>query len=119
MRAVVLGAGCNVTQRAFPPELAELATSCAIEAGREVTRDAVLDAFLDRLAAHLGALDDVTRAYRQRLVTLGRSVRVDLGDRVLEGTAVDVDDGGRLELEHAGGARTTVAVGDVVHVRPA
>jgi BirA family transcriptional regulator, biotin operon repressor / biotin---[acetyl-CoA-carboxylase] ligase len=119
VRAVVLGAGCNVAQREFPPELTGLATSCALEAGRDVPRDDVLDAYLDRLAARLDALDDVALAYRDRLATLGRSVRVDLGDRVVEGTAVGIDDGGRLELEHADGARTTVAVGDVVHLRPA
>jgi BirA family biotin operon repressor/biotin-[acetyl-CoA-carboxylase] ligase len=119
VRAVVLGAGCNVAQREFPPELSELATSCALEADRDVTRDDVLDAFLDRLAAHLDALDGVAGAYRARLATLGRVVRVDLGDREVEGTAVGIDDGGRLELEHADGSRTTVAVGDVVHLRPA
>ena len=35
----------------------------------------------------------------------------------LEGTAVDVDDDGRLVVEADDGSRTAVAAGDVVHVR--
>jgi BirA family biotin operon repressor/biotin-[acetyl-CoA-carboxylase] ligase len=116
--AVVLGAGCNVTQRDFPPDLAGLATSCTIEAGRAVERDELLAAFLDRLGEHLDDLDAVTSAYRARLGTLGRAVRVDLGRETVEGTAVAVDDIGRLEVARSDGSRATVAVGDVVHLRP-
>lgn len=120
---VVVGIGCNVSQTSFPAALAATATSCALEAARSarppvVTRDDLLDAFLDRLRDRLGALADVPGAYRDRLGTLGRSVRVDLGESILEGTATDVDDDGRLVVEPVGGGPTvTVAVGDVVHLR--
>jgi len=121
--AVVVGIGCNVTQTSFPAGLAATATSCAIEAvpaagAPAITRDGLLDAFLERLGHHLAALDGVPRAYRGRLATLGRRVRVDLGDTVVEGTATDLDDVGRLIVEPAdGGAAVAVAVGDVVHLR--
>jgi BirA family biotin operon repressor/biotin-[acetyl-CoA-carboxylase] ligase len=49
-------------------------------------------------------------------VTLGRSVRVDLGADDVVGTAVDLDDAGHLVVETLDGARRVVAVGDVVHV---
>ncbi len=122
--AVVVGIGCNVAQQSFPADLADTATSCAIETARggqvaPATRDALLDAFLDRLGRHLGALADVPRAYRDRLATLGCAVRVDLGDSVLEGVARDIDEAGRLIVDPADGAPAfTVSVGDVVHVRP-
>ena len=119
VRAVVLGVGCNVTQRAFPGDLAATATSCAMEAGHKVDREALLGSFLDALARRLGALDSVARDARARLATLGRAVRVDLGHDVVEGTAVGVDPQGRLEVERPDGSRVAVAVGDVVHVRPA
>ena len=119
VRAVVLGVGCNVNQRAFPTDLAETATSCAMEAGHEVDREALLGAFLDALARRLETLDSVAADSRARLATLGRAVRVDLGHDVVEGTAVDVDSQGRLEVERPDGSRAAVAVGDVVHVRPA
>jgi BirA family biotin operon repressor/biotin-[acetyl-CoA-carboxylase] ligase len=46
-------------------------------------------------------------------------VRVDLGTSDIEGTAVDVTEDGRLVVETADGDRRTLAVGDVVHLRPA
>ena len=119
VHSVVLGVGCNVSQLEFPAELARTATSCALEAGRAVDRDAVLGAFLEHLGGYLDALDSVALAYRARLATLGRVVRVDLGHDIVEGTALGVDDAGRLEVEVSDGSRVAVAVGDVVHVRPA
>jgi len=126
--AVVVGIGCNVTQRSFAGELAESATSCAIESAHAgtpvvVTRDGLLDAFLDRLGHRLRGIDDVADAYRSRLGTLGRRVRVDLGDATVVGVATDVDETGRLVVETDGvdGAETgppvAIAVGDVVHLR--
>ena len=126
VRAVVVGVGCNVTQPSFPSDLAATATSCAIEAGAAAdgfggdgarARDRLLDAFLGRLAHHVGALGEVPDAYRARLSTIGRSVRVDLGNRVVEGIARDVDVSGRLLVDPPIGAPLVVSVGDVVHLR--
>jgi BirA family biotin operon repressor/biotin-[acetyl-CoA-carboxylase] ligase len=117
VRAVVVGAGCNIEWYEFPSELAGQATACNLEAGPSVDRDAVLDAFLGRLATRLDALDEVLAAYRDRLSTLGRRVRVDLGDRVVEGVATDLDEAGRLVVVPDGRAPVVVAVGDVVHLR--
>ena len=55
--------------------------------------------------------------YRERCVTLGRDVRVELpGGSCIEGRAVDVDSDGSLVVETAAGRRSVTA-GDVVHVR--
>jgi BirA family biotin operon repressor/biotin-[acetyl-CoA-carboxylase] ligase len=119
LRAVVVGAGCNIEWESFPPELADTATACNVEAGHAVDRQAVLEAFLDDLAARMQELGRVPADYRARLATLGRSVRVDLGDRVIKGTATDDDAAGRLVVTTAGGTTETVTAGDVVHLRPA
>jgi BirA family transcriptional regulator, biotin operon repressor / biotin---[acetyl-CoA-carboxylase] ligase len=117
VNAVVVGIGCNVQWDDVPPELAEIATACNLEAGRDVDRARLLDAFLDALADQLKRLDAVASGYRAALGTLGRSVRVELGDRVLEGVATAVDDAGRLVVTPDGGAPEVVAAGDVVHLR--
>ena len=57
-------------------------------------------------------------AWRARSVTLGRDVRIDLGADDLVGRAVDVTSDGHLVLEPFEGGRRTIAVGDVVHLRP-
>jgi len=119
VRAVVVGAGCNLATGAFPPELAGVATSVEAETGRRPDRDAVLDAFLDAFAGRLDDLDGVVAAARERSATLGRTVRVELGPgSVLRGTATDLTDSGALVVRDGAGVDHPVSVGDVVHLRP-
>lgn len=123
--ALVVGVGVNVNWDEFPPELAETAVACNQVAGRPVDRAALLGAFLERLDDRYATLlrpggdEAVLGEYRRRCSTIGREVRVELaGDEQLVGTATAVDAAGRLEVETPDGV-TLVAVGDVVHLRPA
>jgi BirA family transcriptional regulator, biotin operon repressor / biotin---[acetyl-CoA-carboxylase] ligase len=118
VRAVVVGVGCNV-EWDFPAQLARDATACNLEAGRAVDRGELLDALLAGLASRLDALVDVASAYRARLGTLGREVRVETERSTVEGVADDVDGRGRLIVTPPGRKPVTVSVGDVVHLRPA
>ena len=76
---------------------------------------------MDVLAALLRAYDelplDVTEMYRSNLGTLGRSVRVELTDGVVEGRATDVEPDGRLVVLDDCGITHRFAVGDIVHLR--
>jgi BirA family biotin operon repressor/biotin-[acetyl-CoA-carboxylase] ligase len=114
---VVVGAGCNVDWDSFPPELADSATACNLEAGRTIDRDALLERFLDRLGAAL-ADGDLLDAYRSRLVTVGRRVRVQpvRGDDLV-GTAVALTDDGALVVRDDQGVEHTVVAADVHHLR--
>jgi BirA family transcriptional regulator, biotin operon repressor / biotin---[acetyl-CoA-carboxylase] ligase len=58
--------------------------------------------------------------YRSRCATIGSSVRAVLpGGREIVGTALSVDDQGRLRIEsHAQDDVVAVSAGDVVHLRP-
>jgi BirA family biotin operon repressor/biotin-[acetyl-CoA-carboxylase] ligase len=85
---------------------------------------ALLEAFAGlyrRWVSHGGdavaaGLDD---RYRAVCSTLGSEVSVELGERRLVGTAVDVDESARLLVRPAGGgAPVAVAAGDVTHLRP-
>jgi len=118
VRAVVVGVGCNLVAAAIPPELADIATACDVEAGRPVDPDALLDAFLDALGARLDDHTALVAAYRERSATLGRRVRVDVGGgRVVEGDAVAVGSTGTLVVRDDDGEEIPVSVGDVVHLR--
>lgn len=91
--------------------------------GAPVERVDVLVAFLRRLDVRYRALvgsgaADLLAEWRRRSATLGRRVRVDLGADDVEGTAVDVTAEGHLVVETLDGDRRTLAVGDVVHLRP-
>ena len=103
---VVVGLGLNV---GWAPD-------GAARLGEDVVPRDVLDALLvafDALPAETGP------RYRQALSTLGRSVRVERVDDVVEGVAVDIEADGRLVVVDACAVTHRLAAGDVVHLRPA
>ena len=125
---VVVGIGMNADWAAvdFPPELAATMTSLRVaSAGRPIDRDALLDAFLERLDGRIEALragyfDIATWAGRQ--ATTGRMVVLDGHDRHADEPllAMGVDAAtGALVIQQPGadGAPTLVHAGEVVRVR--
>jgi len=62
---------------------------------------------------------DIDAAYRSALATLGRRVRIELPVGDIVGTAVDIEPDGRLVVLDECAITHRVAVGDVVHLRPA
>jgi BirA family biotin operon repressor/biotin-[acetyl-CoA-carboxylase] ligase len=121
---VVVGIGLNVSIPANELPV-ETATSLLVE-GVTTDADAALVAILTEFTrvyrAFVAAAGDVQASGLRAAVveacdTVGRSVRVQLpaGEPLL-GTAVDIDESGRLVVE-ANGRRTAVAAGDVTHLR--
>ena len=122
LSGVVVGIGLNVGWAEPPEEVAARAITLEELGGRPVDRHVLLDRLLADLAPLLELWaadpDELRARYRSRLDTLGRTVRVDLGDRVLSGTAVDVTADG-LMVRLADGTERLVLAGDVNHLRPA
>jgi BirA family biotin operon repressor/biotin-[acetyl-CoA-carboxylase] ligase len=122
--AVVLGLGVNLCwPSGVPDELAAVAVAVEDVTGRPVDRWEVLGAFLGRLEERYAALGDAVGrrrlldAYRRACETLGRAVRATLpGGGAVEGTAVDVDDDGRLVVV-SGRTTTVLSAGDVELLR--
>ncbi|MEZ5140355.1 MAG: biotin--[acetyl-CoA-carboxylase] ligase [Acidimicrobiales bacterium] len=125
---VAVGIGLNVAWGPdVPEELADLAVALdhLVDPGAVPDRTALLVAMLDRLdrryAELVGDPDGAARLRADgcaRSATLGRRVRVDLGGDDVVGTAVDLSPEGHLVVETLEGERRTLAVGDVVHLRP-
>jgi BirA family biotin operon repressor/biotin-[acetyl-CoA-carboxylase] ligase len=125
--AVVVGIGLNVdtTEAELP---VQTATSLALAGAAAPDRTALLIAILQRFDARYAQWTDcggdaaacgLAGAYRDACTTLSRTVQVRLAaDEVLEGTAIDVDDRGRLVVRTAD-ADVPVVAGDVEHVRSA
>jgi BirA family biotin operon repressor/biotin-[acetyl-CoA-carboxylase] ligase len=119
--AAVLGVGLNVTtsrQELPVPTATSLLLAGASAPDRSALLAAVLDALSDGYAGWRTGGRGLRASYAAACSTLGREVRVDLPTGApLVGTALDVDEDGRLlvddgERVHALGA------GDVVHLRP-
>lgn len=115
--AVVIGLGLNVRQSEFPPSIDQVATSLLLERSRPVGRARLLAAILAAFAPFAQAPRVALESYRRRCDTIGRDVRVQQpGGGVLRGRAVEIAGDGTLVVED-GGVRTSVAAGDVVHLR--
>lgn len=119
----VIGIGINVNwpRAEMPAEIAATATSLAELAGRSVDRVALLAALLEALdgeVARVEAGESPLARYRAACSTLGATVMVEVGERRIEGVAVDLDEAGAL-IVAAGGERVAVTSGEVTRVRPA
>lgn len=113
----LVGIGLNVNlDPAQTPELSGIATSLRATLGHLVEREAVLAAVLRRFGELLALVDageSVRSRWRERLNTLGRSVRVRMGAAIEAGVVVDVAEDGSMELERADGSRVLIAAGEV------
>ena len=115
---VVLGFGINVSTADYPPDVADIATSLAREAGKPVARGHVLAECLCGLAHRYqdladGRRDAVLDGWCGRAAaTVGRRVQWNGADGTREGVAAGIDDSGALIVRtDAGSARVTA--GDV------
>lgn len=128
LSGVVVGAGLNVLQTAEQLPV-DTATSLALAGQKtEINLDGALAIYLTELrelSADLEAAggDAVASGLRdaviQNCVTIGQTVRAIMpGDSEVVGTAVAIDNSGRLLISSGlSGQLTAVAAGDIVHLR--
>ena len=114
--AVVAGTGLNVRRGAYPPELAERATSIE-EWSASAERRAIVAAYLNALEEALSAVEQhgfagIAEDLRRACITLGSQVQV-IGADPFTGTAEDIDETGALWVHTADGERRRVLAGDV------
>ena len=122
---IITGIGMNVNNDVskFPNGLRETVTTLRQESGgKPVDRPRVLLAVLTSLKHYTDLLTDPSGQgpalddWRGLSDTMGRKVRVEMVDRSVEGTAVDIDDEGALLVDTKDG-RERVLSGDCVHLR--
>ncbi len=110
--AIVIGIGLDVNRAAWPDELRDVATSLREAHGAALDRGEVLVALLASVEARVDQLvtqgpDAIVGALRQHLALVGRAVRVDAIEGVLEG----LDDDGVLLVRTDDGALARVRSG--------
>jgi len=120
-RAVILGIGINLTENAFPPELANVATSVSEATGSAPEREQILAALLTALSHWYSLLDNpslIIDAWSNRSsYALGKLVQVSNGDDVWQGTTAGVEPDGALRLRTSSGDIKLVRAGDVYRIR--
>jgi BirA family biotin operon repressor/biotin-[acetyl-CoA-carboxylase] ligase len=118
-QSAVLGIGINVNIPVESlPEAVTPATSLRVAAGRSFSRLDLLADFLYRLEIAYQTAENgrsPQSAWQQRLVTLGKQVRVTQGQsgQPIVGEAVGSDEWGRLLVRDEAGQLHTIAAGDV------
>ncbi len=120
VRHAIVGIGLNVNQGRddFPPELSDSATSLRIEAGRTIDRVSLAVAILEELDADYarvcrGEFEAVADEWESLCVTLGKAVRIRMGDRSIQGVAESLDDDGILIVRTQHGRLERITGGDV------
>ena len=115
---IVVGIGVNVNNSSFPAEIAQKATSVALEVGHPIKLQKVEEAVLSRLhtryTQHLSeGFAPILEAWKNLDCTIGRHVVVLADDGTVEGTAVGVDSSGDLVVEREDGVSVRLAAGEV------
>jgi BirA family transcriptional regulator, biotin operon repressor / biotin---[acetyl-CoA-carboxylase] ligase len=123
-RAVILGVGINLTQNAFPAELANVATSVSEATGLQPDREKILAALARALSRwysllhESGGTERIVAAWSSRSsYATGRLVQVSNGNEVWQGTTCGVERDGALRLDTQNGEIKLVRAGDVYSVR--
>ena len=116
---IILGIGINVNNQEFPPEIAQTATSIALELGCptkvEHVETAVLAALDARYRQYLvEGFAPILEAWKGLDCTVGKHVVVNAAERVIEGTAVEIGMDGDLVVRHEDGTRIRVTAGEVI-----
>ncbi len=120
---VILGIGINLNQTArdFPRQLKGKATSLKIEVKRKISRVEFLWRFLLEFEEiYQKYQSSGLRAFKSEIMKnfflLGRKVTIEVGDKKISGTALDLNSQGALVLNTAEGMRVITA-GDVTLIR--
>lgn len=104
---VVIGVGINVNTPSFPPEIHDVATSIAAEAGHSVNRGDLLAKLISRFAIHANRLDAdfeaVLTGVRQRCVLSGHEVDLQTPAGPTSGHCEGIGASGELLVRTAAG----------------
>ncbi|UCD11626.1 MAG: biotin--[acetyl-CoA-carboxylase] ligase [Nitrospinaceae bacterium] len=121
---VVLGIGINVNNPSFPDDIENLATSLRLANGAPVDRLALLRSLLNCLDEEyegflLGGDREIVRKWSERSPMFGEPVSVVQGPHLWEGTALRLDDWGRLVIRTGDGREQVFDAGEVTLRRAA
>ena len=114
-----VGIGLNVNQMSFPPDISTTATSLLQSVHQKTSRSQLLAAFLNQFEdiydAYVKHQDyaPVLEIARTHSSLLGKPVNVIRGEKKQPGTALQLHEDGRLEVEYPNGERELLSGGEV------
>ncbi len=115
----VVGIGINVNISEFPEEIRNTATSLYLETGKRWMRCDLIAAIMKRMErcyqafAEAGDLSALRGEYMDRLVSVGRAVRILSPEEETDGVCEGIDEEGRLLVRKGDGSLEKVISGEV------
>ncbi len=116
---IVVGIGMNVnlSHQEFPLDIQEIATSLAVETGREISRLELIISLYENLAKWYRQLaqngfDPIKEKWLSLSSMIGKTVSVMFREETASGKAVDLGDDGSLIILTAGNEIMKVSAGD-------
>lgn len=115
----IVGIGINCAQQLqdFPQELQNMAASLSMACNTPVDRNylaAKLVLSLERMSVSLlTQKNSIMEAYQNACITIGQDICLLRGEEVRYGTALDIDEDGRLLVSFADGATQVINSGEV------
>lgn len=117
---VVVGIGINVNidHREFPEDIQENTISLKEVSGKEVLRVKLVQTFLQEFEKYYEILkrrefSSILKEWKLYSHTLGRKIRVDTGEKIITGEAVDINEEGALILKKEDGELVEILSGTI------
>lgn len=119
---IVLGIGINVNINHFPDEISNIATSLAMETGKEISRQHLIISLYENLTKwYKQLLKDGFGKIKEKWLSLsqmiGQKVQVIFQEEVISGKAIDLDNDGSLILLAEDGKTIKASAGDATIMR--
>ena len=118
---VVVGIGINVNidHREFPEDIQENTISLKEISGKDVLRVKLVQTFLQEFEKYYEILkrrefSSILKEWKLCSHTLGRKIRVDMGERIITGEAVDINEEGALVLKKEDGELIKIISGTIL-----
>ena len=118
---VVVGIGINVNvdHRDFPEDIQENTISLKETSGKEISRVKLVQTFLQEFEKYYESLkrkefSSILKEWKLYSHTLGKKIRVDMGERIIIGKAVDIYEEGALILKKEDGELVEIISGTII-----
>jgi len=116
---VGIGINVNIDHREFPEDIQENTISLKEALGKEVLRVKLAQTFLQEFEKYYDKLKrkefpSILREWKLYSHTLGKKIRVDMGERIITGEAIDINEEGALILKKEDGELIKIISGTIL-----
>lgn len=118
---VVVGIGINVNIdiRDFPKDIQENTISLKEISGKEISRVKLVQTFLQEFEKYYESLkrrefSSILKEWKLYSHTLGKKIRVDIGEKIITGEVIDINESGALILKKEDGELVEIISGTII-----